>query len=308
MNDIEQILSNLPQLRHLELIAKCNNDVVNGERWQMILKSVITFKFMFDLSADLQSEDIDSFRTAFWLGEKCWYVGGNKRSLFSVPDFIDKKVCNDFLPPVYSTVSDDTIFYDCINSFELTGMPNHISNSHPNVQTLVISCLISPSTIISLINFEKIQHLIINVAEEDFSYSSFIDRMPNLRKISITYNIKDFLEQVHQKMVEKVQILEIGNRYEESENYNMDELSNVFSNIKHLHINHVCSTTQIFDFLDRFKRLSNASFCYVPSSNHSNDVPEYRCKIQAELDQIRRCRSLDYTYRFDTSFVHVWLS
>ncbi|CAF4822099.1 unnamed protein product, partial [Rotaria sp. Silwood1] len=70
MSHLEEMMSNLPRLKHLILIVNCNCDVVNGQRWQMIVQHLITFNFMFNLSVSLESQDLDSFRTSFWLEEK----------------------------------------------------------------------------------------------------------------------------------------------------------------------------------------------------------------------------------------------
>ncbi|CAF5043864.1 unnamed protein product, partial [Rotaria sp. Silwood1] len=70
MNHLEEMMSDLPRLKHLILIANCNRDVVNGQRWQMIVQHLVTFNFMFNLSVSLEYQDLDSFRTSFWLEEK----------------------------------------------------------------------------------------------------------------------------------------------------------------------------------------------------------------------------------------------
>ncbi|CAF3936133.1 unnamed protein product [Rotaria sordida] len=137
INQLEEMMSNLPRLKHLILIANCNRDVVNGQRWQMILQHLITFNFMFYLSVSLESQDLDSFRTSFWLEEKHWFVACGRKNLYSVPHFYQTTADEDFQFPLCSTVSDNIIFYETINRLTLSSISNNTNHYFPHVQTLV---------------------------------------------------------------------------------------------------------------------------------------------------------------------------
>jgi hypothetical protein len=307
MDDIERMLSNLPRLKYLELVANCNNDVVNGQRWQMKVKSLVTFKFMFYLSVQLQSQDLDSFRTSFWLEEKRWFVAYIHRRLFSVPYFTLTETDENFRSPLYSTVTTNTMFYESIGKLQLTETCGNVNNHFTHIQTLTLCVPILLPTLEKTVNLNRVQHLILRFSIENFPIKLLINEMPDLHRISIEYDVKNFLKQVRCETIEKIRILEISNPFMDIDDYNIEQLCTVFSNIKHLHVDHICSTIQIFDFLDRFKHLSTASFHYVSWSASEEEVQQCRLKIQSVLDRIRRLQKLNYTYRFDCLSVHIWI-
>jgi hypothetical protein len=307
MNDIERMMSNLPHLKHLELIANSNNDVADGHRWQIKVKSLVTFKFMFNLLVELKSQDLHSFRTPFWLEEKRWFVAYTHKRLVSVPHFIATETDEDFRLPLDSTVPDNIIFYEHIDTLQLREIPDNDHHYFAHVQTLTVSSPILPYTIEKIVHLTQIQHLNLYLSLENFPVMLLINEMPNLRQISIGYEVKIFLKQVHGGTIEKIHALQIGNSFMNVDDYDIEQLWTVFSNIKDLRVDHTCSTTQIFDFLDRFKHLSSASFRYAPWSIDDVDMQQGRLEIQSELDRVRSLQRLNYTYRFDRSSVHIWI-
>jgi len=307
MNDIEPMISNLPRLKHLELVGNFNKDVVDGHRWQMKVKSLVTFKFMFSLLVELESQDLDSFRSSFWLEEKRWFVAFAEKRLFSVPDFAITETDKNFRLPLYSTVSDNRIFYECINKLQLTETPDNIDRHFTHVQTLTLDRSIPLSIIGKTVNLSRVQHLIFCSSLKNLPIKLLIDEMPNLYRLSIKCDLKNFLKEVFYETIDKIQSLEIGNRFQNVNDYNMEQLCTVFSNIKHLHVDHICTAIQIVDFLDRFKYLSTASFCYGSWSASEEEMQRCRLQVQSELDRIRRFGKLYYTYRFDSASVHIWI-
>jgi len=306
MNDIERMISNLPRLKHLELVGHFNKDVVDGQRWQLKAQSLATFKFNFKLLLPLESHDLDSFRSSFWLEEKRWFVAYAKKRLFSVPDFAITEVDNSFHLPLYSTVPDNRIFYEHIDKLQLTETPDNMDHHFTHVQTLTLDCSIPLSIIGKMVNLSRVEHLIFCSAVENFPVMLLMNEMPDLYRLSIEYNVRDFLKQIRDETIDKIESLEISNPFQTAHDYNIEQLSTIFSNIKHLRVNHECETVQIFDFLDRFKHLSNASFRYEPWF-FGEDVQDCHLKLQSDLDRIRSLQRLNYTYRFDSTSVHIWI-
>ncbi|CAF3716465.1 unnamed protein product [Adineta steineri] len=64
-DQIEQLLSSLIYLKHLELKVNVLENVVNDYFWQQLVNTFITFNFKFNVQKILKS-----FRTLFWLEEK----------------------------------------------------------------------------------------------------------------------------------------------------------------------------------------------------------------------------------------------
>jgi hypothetical protein len=307
MNDVEQMISNLPRLKHLELVGNFNKDVVDGQRWEMIVKSLVTFKFQFYLSVELESHDLDSFRTSFWLEEKRWFVAYTYDRLFSVPYFAVTKADNSFHLPRYSTVPDNTIFYEHIDKLELIETPDNIEHHFTHVQTLTVDSSIPWSIIGKIVNLSRVQHLIFCSSAKIFPIKFLINEMPSLRQISVRYNVSDFIKQIRSETIDKIQSLEISNPFENVRKNDIEQLCTVFSNIKYLHVDHKCTIKQIFDYLDGFKHLSTASFRYLSPSTDKKEVQQCRLELQSDLYRIRRLQRLNYAYRFDSESVHIWI-
>jgi hypothetical protein len=301
------MLSNLPRLKHLKLVASCHNDVINGQRLQIKTKCLVTFTFKFILSISLDSQDLDSFRTSFWLEEKHWFVAYKHRYLYSVPDLNETSANENFELPLYSTVPDNKIFYECIERLDLLEKCNNINHHFTRVQTLTLCYSMLLATVEKIVDLSRIQHLILYPSMENFPIMHIINKMPNLYHISIPTGVNHFLKQVHCERIENIRILKISSRYMDNDNYNIEKLCIVFPNIKHLLVKHTCSISQIFDFLYRFKHLSTASFQYTSRLQSGDDAQEYRLKIQSILDRVRRRQRLNYTYRFACSSVHIWM-
>jgi hypothetical protein len=85
MDQMEQFLPKLPHLKHLELILTGDEDLIDGYRWEILTNFFTTFSFKFNVNSYFLR--LDSFRTSFWLKEKCWYVGCHDSCVFSVPYF-----------------------------------------------------------------------------------------------------------------------------------------------------------------------------------------------------------------------------
>ena len=76
--EIETMLQSLGQLTDLTVIGNdIQYDMVDGWTWSRLLKSIVTFKFVFILDRIISTSatiDLTSFRSSFWLEEKRWFV------------------------------------------------------------------------------------------------------------------------------------------------------------------------------------------------------------------------------------------
>ncbi|CAF3829748.1 unnamed protein product [Rotaria sp. Silwood1] len=308
MSHLEEMMSNLPRLKHLILIVNCNCDVVNGQRWQMIVQHLITFNFMFNLSVSLESQDLDSFRTSFWLEEKHWFVACGRKNLYSVPHFYQTTVDEDFQFPLFSTVSDNIIFYETINRLTLSSISNNTNHYFPHVQTLGIDYPHCISTLKSILDLCRVQHFVLNLSVKHFPVMYLLREMPNLCEISIKKEMNIFLKRICSKKLKNIRRLTISESFINTSIYSIEKLSMIFPNIEHLHIYHTCSTTEMIDFLDRFKHLKTASFQYMPHYSNREEVQKSCHNIRSVFDQIQCCQKLNFTYRFDKLSVHIWFS
>ena len=306
MSDIEQMTASLPRLKHLELHADCNNDVVNGERWRMQVKNLVTFNFKFRLSAELVSEDLDSFRTSFRVQQKRWFVAYANRRLFSVPHFCVSETDGRF-EPLYSTVPDNGIFYDCIKQLELREIFDSFDHQFNHVETLILyyPCLLS--TIDKIVKLSQVQHLILHPSMAYFSVEGLIMKMSNVRYITIPYDPNTFIEQFRGTILDQIQALVIRHSDTDLNDFCIEQLCRMFPKTKHVRLYQTCSIMQMSDFLYRFKHLSTAYFHYTAYHVARKDAQACRLKIQSALDRAPYFQRLNYTCRFDFVAVHFWI-
>jgi hypothetical protein len=311
---MEELMGKLPSLIYLQLQGYGNTDLLDGQRWQTITSGLNTFNFMFDISTLIDIENLDSFRSPFWLIEKHWYVAYSSSGyIFSVPYFANTETDGVFQPPALWTVPDISIFYRCITQLTLSKPVVDINHRFPEVQTLSMSTSIHLSFIEQIVDLNRIQHLMLSSITKYIGVIFLINEMPNLYRISIMNNLKSFLEEVRCKSFEKIRNLQIGSFNSSSDNtdsddynYSIEHLCSVFPCVKQLHISHSCSETQIFSFMNQFKQLTIASFRFISPYTYLNIVKDLT-EIQSALNQHRSAQKLDYSYRLGKASLYVWL-
>jgi hypothetical protein len=309
MDNMEQLISNLPSLKYLELHADGQSDLLDGQRWQTATSRLITFNFKFSLSSPPNLKDLDSFRSPFWLHEKHWFVACKDESIFSVPYFAETYTNEEFQPPSLSTLPDKAIFNECITHLTLSSPVADINHRFTRVHTLNTYGSVPLLFMKQIIDLNRIQQLSF-ISNKYSEFISIINEMPNLYQIRLNREMIYFLE-VQCKPFEKIRKLEIitsGRAIDNNGDYSIEKLCAVFPRIEHLHIDHLCSPAEIVNYINQFKQVLSASFCWT---SYSIFTDEYSSKdtitVQSALDQNRASQKLNYTYRFDTSSVHVWL-
>ena len=308
MDDIEQMMANVPELQHLELHASCNKHLVNGERWRMQVKNLVTFNFKLFLLDELVSEDLDSFRTSFWVEEKRWFVAYQCEYLFSIPHFCLTETDESFEPPLYSTMPDNSIFYDCIKRLELFQTTDSFNYQFNHVETVLLSSHSFKPSIERIVSLSRVEYLILHSSMAGFSIKGLINKMSNLRHITIQYDVNKFARKFRGTILDQIQRFEIHTPNADLTDFGIEQLCRMFPKIEQLQVNQICSTIQIFDFLYRFKHLSTASFRYVQRYRYIKDAEACRLEIQSTFDQTEFVQRLNYTCRFDSEAVHFWVS
>lgn len=311
MKSMEQLLSNIPRLKYLELHANGDADLVNGQRWQMLTNRLITFNFSFSVSNNLGSNDLDTFRSDFWLKEKRWYVACVNRSLFSVPYFAETSADEEYEPITFSTLPNSEVLNNCITQLTLSEPVTNLTERFPQVDTLALFHTIDLSYISSIIDINRIQSLVLCSQKNYSGIGLLVNEMPNLCRISIKNGVKSFLEEIESNTFCKIRNLDVGNRYtindDYEDDYNLERLCYIFPQIERLHIDHWCSVVRVLGLIRKFDKLSNVSFhisnWFVDEEGQQKNITE----VKSILDLHRTKQNNDFTYRFDRSCVHLWL-
>jgi hypothetical protein len=94
MAQMEQFLSKMPHLKHLTIKGKGNMDLVDGLKWQPVVFHLTTFNFDFKIASQIDNDLLETFRSAFWLVEKRWFIVYDKQQshIFTAPLFASRKI------------------------------------------------------------------------------------------------------------------------------------------------------------------------------------------------------------------------
>jgi hypothetical protein len=312
MDQIESFLSNLPLLKHLELDIKGQIDLVDGYRWQILTNNFITFNFKFNVKLDRVESILDSFRTNFWLWNKCWYVAYDNEYLFTVPHFVPKHVGVPYYPPTSSTTSDDTIYYDHIESVSIFEPRRSTLHRFRHLKELYNRCSISPKLFLSEVDLSRLEHLTLSSLDHIRSFILYLNAMPCLSKLSINgYLTTDFIEDLKDYQTEQIRILEIDNLTKDI-SYIIEGLIRLFPRIERLYISTIISKKDMIRLIDGFQYLSNASFTIKSSSIEK--VQNWFLKPELSIRGARRLKNGTFTCRYhrlslgkSCDKVHLWI-
>lgn len=318
MGILEGMMLNLPRLLHLDLAASIGRDVIDGERWERNVKDLVTFKFIFyTYIGNLQ--ELDSFRTPFWLDEKRWFVAYMRGQFFSLPHSLTMEINNYAEFSRYTTAPTEEILYQNIDQLQLTrksldklGLTR--KSRYPyirfmHVHTLAMHYPLHLHNIKAIVDLSQIRNLTIFSTRRNFRIRPMLNEMPNLRQITTIHELDIFYRQIQHHPLEQIETLQVGAtlirwRF----NFNIEQFCTIFPNVKHLHINQECSPEQILDCLHRFKHLCTASFyCFGRYDHYDGYNDETRLYIESVLDDKQNTKGLEYTYRFSHTKVHFWI-
>jgi len=312
MNQMEQFLSKLPHLRHLELNSDGMLDLSDGYRWQLLSSSLITFNFKFNINFDPFGNPIlDSFRTSFWLKEKQWFVAFDFLHLFSIPYFAPKKWSLSHPSEYDSTAPDEKLFYDNINTLVLDSVPMSDKCYRFNyIKILEINCSISLETLSTIVNLNQVEHLILSMKSIDM-ITNVVQSMPRLNSLSLM-DIKALYRIQHVQVypIKQIRTLEF-NSTGGIENL-INGLSRIFPCIEYLIVSDMISKLVTIRLTDFFPRLSNVSFHILYLSIEDAEQNDMDSKLASSVTQ--HLRNNTYTCRFYRSRqsslngnVHLWI-
>jgi hypothetical protein len=258
---MEQLLSQFPCLRYLELKASVLIDLADGYEWQILAMSLITFYFKFNVSLFHNDDILNSFRTPFWLEEKRWFVACYNECLFSLPHFTPDHMDSRNLSDFHSTAPDYSVIYNHLNKFTVNTI--RIDNEHrfTHIKTLVLEFSTSLRILQSAIDLDQVEHLTVSSLDYLFKLIPLKYAMPHLYKLTVIHSVTiDMIKQNRHNRFEQIRNLEISISGKEID-YIIEELFCLFPCIQHLIYKSSIQSKQIMvRFIDGFKYLLNASF------------------------------------------------
>lgn len=258
---MEQLIVQMPHLKHLQLKTNGRNNIFNGFRWRILTRSLITFKFEFRSKYMLTKNVLASFSTSFWIKEKHWFVAYQDYCLFSIPHCAPEHIDISQRTIFHSTKFDKPLVYDNVNRITVTHDIATQDYYFSNVKILHIKCSISIGTISSIINLNKIKHLIIKSIDDLGNFTPLQFTMPHLSFLTVEGNITvKMIQNIRRYCFPQIHKLEIKIDNLHCE-YIIEELFHLFPCTKYLiYKSPIQSIRTMVHFIDGFKYLLNASF------------------------------------------------
>ncbi|CAF1367430.1 unnamed protein product [Rotaria sp. Silwood1] len=299
MDYMEYFLSNCFYLRHLELHLAGYADLTDGQRWQALTNSLVTFYFKFDIHICINfiEQILDSFRTSFWLEEKHWFIAYYNDYLFSIPYFAPEQVDSSYQSVNYSTAPDNTIFYSHVNEFTVRN--GKISKEYfTNINILKLKYSIALKYLLRLVDLNQVKHLSILSLEYLLKFMPISKKLPCLYELSVKNDItKHAIKRMFTYSLEQIQKLtiRISDKYNE---YIIEELFRLFPLTKYLiYKSHIPSTYVMIRLINGFEHLLNASF--ISCGPFSNQEQIFRYDPDLIVSRIKRLT-------YGTSFCRIY--
>ncbi|CAM4983882.1 unnamed protein product [Rotaria socialis] len=302
---MNQLMLNLPDLQHLELVTKGLLDMTDGQSWEEMTHSLLTFNFKISVCMDWIEDIVESFRTPFWLEEKRWFVACTWDGLYSVPYFSDVCTNTSFRPPLYSSVTDKALFCDHINHFILNESPKQIRYYFRHMKKLEIASSESLEMLSVFIDMNSIECLVVSTLIELSKILWMFQLMPRLKKLSINTQVSYFLQESHKIRLECIENLEINDPLLNNDYYVVEQLCQTFPCVETLCISSLKWAELIPRVIERLKNLSNVTIYFekLASPQQPNQLQEIGTRyIQTIADEARHLKHATYLDR------HYWSS
>jgi hypothetical protein len=260
MNYMECLLSNRFYLKYLELRVKGNNDLTEGQRWQLLTTSLIEFNFKINVDLQFIEVALDSFRTSFWLEEKRWFVAYEDGCFYSYPYFAPKQVCTSYQPSIHCTAFDNRVIFKSVTKLDVVATQT-FTEPFTHVNMLDLQHAISQTKLLRFVDVRHVKHLSILSLNDLLQFPRLKRKMPFLCRLSIKNNIRtEEVKQMINSSYEQIRTLEIKINCEK-EDYIIEELFRLFPYTEQLiHKSDIESIEIMVRFIDGFKHLLNASF------------------------------------------------
>jgi hypothetical protein len=186
MNEIKKFLNNFPRLKHLDLRTRCHIDVTNGYAWELIAKDLLTFKFIFSIQLYSIVTILNTFRTSFWLEEKCWFVAYSAPHLYTIPCSKKSRLKDILLRSEYTTVFNPTIIYNHMTNLTLEKNFHEIGHRFNNIHTLEIECEnILAKRLAMNVDLNRVKNLTLASAIKISEMRYLLNNMSGLQHLSI---------------------------------------------------------------------------------------------------------------------------
>lgn len=263
MDEMERFLSNSSCLKHFEILAAGDVNIVSGDRWEPLVSSLITFHFKFNVSLLHPEDHLLSFLTPFWMEGKHWFVAYHHSCLFSLPHFAPMHINSTDISKIISTAPDHLLLFDRTKKLIVNALPIDTNQRLAHIKILELNHSIPSSTLQSMVYLAKLKHLIIPSLSDLLIYLPIEEQICQWNTLTIREQItKDMIKQF--ELHQFKQITKLGLSLTEKDRDSIfEDLFFLFPSIQYLqNHNGIQSTGTMIRLIDGFPSLINALFYF----------------------------------------------
>ncbi|CAF3365376.1 unnamed protein product [Rotaria sp. Silwood2] len=315
MNDMKILLSKCSRLKHFELHITSKNRCFDGDQWEILTRSLLTFNFMIYVNRFWIDQYSHEFRSPFWLEKKHWYVAYYNQYLFSVPHFALAHIDISNQSFIYSTIPTMINIYNCVTKITIDAIPDKNCAYFSHVDVLVLKCSISLSILSSIVDLNRIKVLVLWILSDILRFIPIKRTLPHLWILIVTNCSRiDAIKDVRHYHFEQIRKLKINIKKQSYHNI-MKDLFGLFPCVEYLiiHMSSFPSKQDIMCTMDVLKYLTNLSF-YIDSSISDTQKTFYQ-DLYSIIQPSQKSMKDNFKYRFyqssdrnDSFSIHWWIS
>ncbi|CAF1156241.1 unnamed protein product [Rotaria sordida] len=320
LNELEEVLSQLPRLTHLDIKGAGDIDLANGQQWEDFLHAtygnqLIEFDFCFTIWSytSMDTDQIlEQFSRPYWLNRiRPWYISYNDRGLiYTVPRYASTCSRSDTILTCQTTTKDKRLFSNTINQLIIHN-PTIISEYYFNyVDFLRISNDAIDSTtdnISSIVNLSRIKQFEISTT---IPYG-LLNRMDNLYHLSLI-NINSLVLSLHKVnwhlKFEQIRVLDIiyNSRNHRYTDVRPEVLCPMFPNVMRLSMNGMAiRRAYISRIIDGFRNMIYGKFQTNWNKEQKErtrkDLQRETCRLISNNDET------NFSFHFEYIYLHLFI-
>ncbi|UJR12198.1 hypothetical protein I4U23_016375 [Adineta vaga] len=295
--------------------------IIDGYRWQTITQSLMSFNFLLLVQDNLTEQSLDSFRTSFWIEEKHWFIAFYDKHLFtvSVSDFALPYMKLTSETSLYSTIPNNTLLYRSKYSiFQRRIVLNKNTFRFTSIKHLGLHWNDSFEILSSIIDINQLQTLTF-LSNSYYLLKYMQYHMPNLRILNfqgVTRPLELLLEKGHLESVQLKQIRTLRFKtylFQNEPMYYPNKLCHAFPFIEHLDTWPIRSRSDIIYCIEKFPRLTSATFYIHHSVNNASRCSELVPNlILNDIKQFFNCSATCHVDFYGQKItvpqhIHIWL-
>lgn len=316
MDQMEQFLPNLHNLKHLTIESMGSNDLTDGYRWKRLNMNYITFNIKITVKIINIQQMLNSFRTSFWLQVKHWYMAYDHESLFSISKFAPKYVLHSYNPRYFTAPNKNFLYNNIIqlniSTHDELAMQKSYGNFN-NVQILKFQHRNLRYLELFLFGTNRTQYINSNLSDSIWLLSTYLHEMSHCSTLIIDTDMIPYLiDKLSKKQFKQIRTLKIRSSTSLKRPI-LEEILYIFPHVECLHITSIISYADMIRLIDGFKYLSNAVFT-IQWKFFSYERNIFN-KQELFIRGVRRLKNGTFTCRLIPSIknnlscsVHIWIN